>query len=141
MAKARVNKPDYEEGTWNPALTFSGGSTGITYASTPLGKYTKIGRLVVAHFVINLSSKGTSTGAARVTGLPFPDGVGVMHVTIDQWARFTPSLVFLGGGISPIDPSGVGLRALTVAATALGNLTDANLANNSNFNGTVVYSA
>ena len=38
---------DYEEGTWTPALNFGGAATGITYASTPVGRYTKIGRSVI----------------------------------------------------------------------------------------------
>jgi hypothetical protein len=134
-------KPDYQEGTWNPTLVFSGGSAGVTYASTPQGVYTKIGRVVVAHFVMSLSSKGAGAGAATVTGLPYEDGAGVMHVTIDQWSRFANSLVFFGGGIAPTDRRGVGLRAIKAAATSIGNLTYADLADNSNFNGTVVYTA
>jgi hypothetical protein len=61
---------DYEEGTWTPALTFGGGSTGITY-SVQLGRYTKIGRIVHVQFRITLSAKGSSTGAAVLNGLPF----------------------------------------------------------------------
>ena len=140
---ARVNEKACRcrTGTWNPALVFSGGSAGVAYASKPHGVYSKAGRVVVAHFVVNLSSKGTGAGAATVTGLPFADGVGVMHVTIDQWARFATPLVFLGGGISPSLPKGVGLRALAAAATSIGNLTHAHLADNSSFAGTVVYTA
>lgn len=61
---------DYEEGTFTPAITFGGGSTGITY-STQTGKYTKVGNVV--HYWINLvlTSKGSSAGAALVTALPF----------------------------------------------------------------------
>ena len=62
---------DYEEGSWTPTLTFNGGSTGITY-STRTGKYVKIGRFVQAQFRITLSNKGSSTGSAKVEGLPFP---------------------------------------------------------------------
>ncbi len=64
---------DYEEGTWTPAITFGGGSTGITY-STQLGFYTKIGNTVTVQFRINLSNKGSSTGAASLGGLPFTTG-------------------------------------------------------------------
>ena len=63
---------DYEEGTWTPSLTFGGGSTGITYvAGGQIGKYTKIGNMVYAGFYVELSSKGSSTGQARLNGLPF----------------------------------------------------------------------
>ena len=61
---------DYEEGTWTPVLVFGSGSTGITY-STQQGTYTKVGRTVTIRFEISLSSKGSSTGEASITGLPF----------------------------------------------------------------------
>ena len=64
---------DYEEGTWTPAITFGGGSTGIIY-STQLGFYTKIGNIVTVQFRVNLSSKGSSTGGVVLDGLPFTIG-------------------------------------------------------------------
>ena len=61
---------DYEEGTWTPELTFGGANTGIV---TPVkrGVYTKVGRLVHVAAELVLTSKGTSTGTAVITGLPF----------------------------------------------------------------------
>jgi len=61
---------EYEDGTWTMGLSFGGGTTGITY-STNTGYYTKIGNLVVISGRLGLSSKGTSTGDALITGLPF----------------------------------------------------------------------
>jgi len=61
---------DYEEGTWTPGISFGGGTTGITY-STQSGFYTKIGNTVTIWVYILLSSKGSSTGDARITNLPF----------------------------------------------------------------------
>jgi hypothetical protein len=61
---------DYEEGSWTPSVTFDGGSTGITY-SNRFGFYTKIGRQVFVQCTVSLSSKGSSTGIARIEGLPF----------------------------------------------------------------------
>lgn len=62
---------DYEEGTWTPAVTFGGGATGVTY-STQAGKYTKVGRVVtLSDGRLILTNKGSSTGAALITGLPF----------------------------------------------------------------------
>jgi hypothetical protein len=61
---------DYEEGTWTMGVSFGGASVGVTYASNT-GTYTKIGRQVTVNGYINLSSKGSSTGDARITGLPF----------------------------------------------------------------------
>jgi len=61
---------DYEEGTWTPALNFGGASTGISYA-LQRGTYTKVGNVVRFVVDIQLSSKGSATGAATIAGLPF----------------------------------------------------------------------
>lgn len=66
-----VNLLDYyESDAWTPVIAFGGGSTGITY-TTQVGSYTRIGKFVHAQCQILLSSKGTDTGAATITGLPF----------------------------------------------------------------------
>lgn len=65
---------DYEEGNWTPQITFGGASTGIIYTGSTTGKYTKIGRQVSVSAYILLTSKGTSTGTARIAGLPFTIG-------------------------------------------------------------------
>jgi len=61
---------DYEEGLWTPALTFGNASVGLTYYAT-YGRYTKVGRTVSVMGMIQLTAKGSSTGAARLAGLPF----------------------------------------------------------------------
>jgi len=61
---------DYEEGTWTIGLTFGGASVGITTSSNT-GRYTKVGRQVSITGYIVLTNKGTSVGAAAITGLPF----------------------------------------------------------------------
>jgi len=60
---------DYEEGTFTPGLTFGGASVLMT--GTFNGRYTKVGRAVTVSGIIVLSNKGTSTGTALITGLPF----------------------------------------------------------------------
>lgn len=60
----------YTTGTFTPAIAFGGSSTGVTY-TTQLGKYWKIGAVVYINIVITLSSKGSQTGSATITGLPF----------------------------------------------------------------------
>ena len=62
---------DYEEGTWTPVLTFGGSSTGITYDSSDRGNYTKVGNIVTVFVRMVLTSKGSASGSALVTGLPF----------------------------------------------------------------------
>jgi hypothetical protein len=61
---------DYEVGTWTPTLLFGGGTTGITYSQRE-GRYTKIGNMVTCFCDISLSNKGSSTGNANISGLPF----------------------------------------------------------------------
>ena len=66
----------YQEGTFTPTLAFGGTSTGITY-SVRLGSYTRIGNKVFLNIQINLTSKGTDTGNATITGLPYTVAAGV----------------------------------------------------------------
>jgi len=60
----------YETGTWTPAITFGGGATGLTYG-TQEGYYTREGNQVTVHAYIVLTAKGSSTGTALMTSLPF----------------------------------------------------------------------
>jgi hypothetical protein len=64
---------DYEEGTFTPGLTFGGSSTGMTFFDRA-GVYTKIGRQVSCTIYLALTAKGSSTGEAILTGLPFTNG-------------------------------------------------------------------
>lgn len=66
---------DYEEGTWTMGVSFGGASVGVTYSANT-GTYTKIGRQVTVNGNMTLTSKGSSTGLARITGLPFVIGSG-----------------------------------------------------------------
>jgi hypothetical protein len=71
VASADANAlDDYEEGTFTPALLFGGGSTGLTYDDR-VGRYTKWGDTVFFQAYLNLSAKGSSSGAATVSALPF----------------------------------------------------------------------
>ena len=67
---------DYEEGTWTPQIRFGNGApSGVTYSgSNNGGVYTKIGRLIMCIWEINLTSKGTSTGYFAITGFPYNEG-------------------------------------------------------------------
>ena len=64
---------DYEEGTWTMGVSFGGNSVGVTY-NLNTGTYTKIGRQVTVNGLLVLTSKGSSTGNAKLTGLPFTIG-------------------------------------------------------------------
>jgi hypothetical protein len=59
----------YDKGVWTPTILGDSGS-GVAYV-TQSGRYIKIGQLVYVTFHIQLSSKGTISGEARMGGLPF----------------------------------------------------------------------
>lgn len=56
-------------GTFTPRLSFGGLDTGITYASRS-GNWHKIGKLCTITFKIELSNKGSATGAAGIFDMP-----------------------------------------------------------------------
>jgi len=66
---------DYEEGTWTMGIAFGGGTTGIVYIVNT-GRYIKTGKSVTVTGLLLLSSKGSSTGSATLTGLPYTIGAG-----------------------------------------------------------------
>jgi hypothetical protein len=71
VASADANTlDDYEEGTWSMGIAFGGNAVGVTYSNST-GTYTKIGRQVTVNGLLELSSKGSSSGLAQITGLPF----------------------------------------------------------------------
>ena len=77
---------------------FHGGPpSGITYAYQS-GKYTKIGEFVYISIAVQLSNKGTLSGAgwASITGLPFTpagDGGGASVAYYDNFGTFNPSVL------------------------------------------------
>jgi hypothetical protein len=112
---------DYEEGTWTPSLLFGGGNTGMTYNSNN-GYYTKIGNLVTAFCNFQISEKGSSTGDATITGLPFT--IGSTAVSVSGRYRllsYTGMIQCYANGSSTV----MNLQQIVEAGTT-SNLTDAN---------------
>jgi len=60
---------DYEEGTWTPTYV----APGVTFThATQYGRYTKIGRQVIAQIYIRATAgTGTTSNAVTIDGLPF----------------------------------------------------------------------
>jgi hypothetical protein len=116
---------DYEEGTWTPAISFGGGTTGITY-TTQSGRYTKIGRQVFAQAHTTFSSKGSSTGGAVLSGLPFNVG----GITAPMSVGFYNAMASITGAIHGT-ASGTQVSIYHSAATASTQLTDTNFTNTS----------
>ena len=63
-----------EYGTWTPSLQFGGGNTGLT-ANYSTGNYAKSGRSVTYSVALGLTNKGSSTGTAKLAGLPYSTAV------------------------------------------------------------------
>lgn len=122
---------DYEEGTWTPALAFGGASVGITYTAQA-GLYTKIGRAVISTFTISITSNGSSTGNATITGIT-PASSGVVSVT---FACAGPT--FSGTFIGTLNGSTITLYSHTEAGAA-NALTDTNIVDATTIYGTMVY--
>ena len=70
---------DYEEGTWTPYYAEANTNANTTGQSVAHGRYTKIGRLVIATFrciVNSLDNISTSTDGCVLMGLPFTAASG-----------------------------------------------------------------
>jgi hypothetical protein len=62
----------YQEGTWTPTLEFDGATTAITYsAGQRTGSFTRVGNRVYFDCYFLLTNKGSASGAATISGLPF----------------------------------------------------------------------
>tara|TARA_R100000664_G_C2742289_1_gene130554 strand:- start:371 stop:1594 length:1224 start_codon:yes stop_codon:yes gene_type:complete len=79
------NLDDYEVGTWTPAPSFSGGTTGITGSFS--GTYVKVGKIVTVYYTVIFTNKGSSTGSAMLGGFPFSNGGGAESVN-NSWGYF-----------------------------------------------------
>ena len=123
---------DYEEGTWTPAYSFGNGTTGITY-STQSGGYIKVGAQVTIWAHILLSNKGSSTGQARITGLPFTnvnaagrsEGATAVFNYWQNFATATSPLGYVQNNTTQI------ILTNYAAATSVGTVSDATFNNNS----------
>ena len=131
---------DYEEGTFTPTLEFGGASVGVSYTAR-FGRYVKVGKLVYVNIAINLNSKGTSTGSAKLSGLPFTQdasGTNFPNLSLRSVSgiTFTNCLYATADDgattVSLLDDNGSGTQA---------SLTNADFLNSTEFNVTGVYEA
>jgi len=120
---------DYEEGTWTMGGSFGGAAVGVTYAFNT-GRYTKIGRKVTAVGFLGLSNKGTSTGSANITGLPFTISAGTSFYSASAFAQM--ALITYTGQMSGYGVVGNTTILLQITnAGSLTSLTDTNFQNGS----------
>jgi hypothetical protein len=128
---------DYEEGTWTPALKFSGVDTGITYSQRG-GNYTKIGRKVSVTCYANLSSKGAITGGAIIDGLPFSVASGISNYSAATIWFYNVSFANQFIGYAVTGNPYVNLQEIRESGTVL-SLLDTNFADNSEFMVSLTY--
>lgn len=122
-------------GAWLPALSFGGGNTGITY-SNQLGNYIAIGSFVAAFFQIDLSSKGSSTGAAVIGGMPFTSqSSGVIRFYA---SCFVTGLLVVAPPIVGQNLGGQNTISLINGDGSV-TLSDVNLSNTSSIRGCMIY--
>jgi len=132
---------DYEEGTWTPILTgYTSGNT-QTYAAQH-GSYTKVGRVVTAHFDVKLSNKGNISGTyVLLQGLPFNHagsraGTGSVHFFQHLTSSVSSMALEGGGGIS----SSFWLLCVNgTQSTQLSYTPDSFISNSTQISGTLVY--
>ncbi|NKJ03147.1 hypothetical protein [Rhizobium sp. SG741] len=107
-------------GSWTPVLAFGGSSTGITY-SVQSGTYQRIGPLIYASFGITLTSKGSATGAATISGLPFATSSGgsLLIVSGSNFVTQSPTFGVIATGTTSVS---IGVAGSTGPVA----LTDAN---------------
>jgi|688.fasta_scaffold399281_2 hypothetical protein len=120
---------DYEEGAWTMGISFGGASVGVTTSSNT-GTYTKIGRQVTVNGYLLLTNKGSSTGNASITGLPFviPNAASNYSSSSLFFSNITFTNQFQGYGA--INTATIELFEITVLGTASA-ITNADFANNS----------
>jgi hypothetical protein len=128
---------DYEEGTWTVGISFGGNSVGIT-TSRNTGTYVKVGRQVTVNGDLILTSKGSSSGAARITGLPFTNGAGVSNLSpiILRLAKVTFANQLQG--YVEVSATTISLEEITEAGTVT-QLSNSDFANDSELMVTATY--
>ena len=95
VASADANMfDDYEENTFTPGMSFGGSAAGVTYG-TQTGVYIKVGRLVWFQVRIVLTSNGSGSGSARITGLPFTADLDAAMI-VTQYANLSAATA-IGG--------------------------------------------
>jgi hypothetical protein len=124
---------------FTPVLNFGGATTGITY-TTQIGEYVQIGNVIVFKIRIVLSSKGSASGSATITGLPVTssnDGTyAIVNYVATGTTTFPASCTMCYGSIAPSSST---ITLLGLGTSATGNLADTNYSNTSDLRLTGFY--
>lgn len=129
------NLDDYEEGTWTPAYSFStGGTAGFVY-SNQSGTYTKTGRGIIATFDNTVSTLGSGSGTATLTGLPVA-AIALSSGPVGLYASMTS----ISGALTVLAVSTV-LQIKIGGTTGTSDLNKTNMSATTRMSGTVAYQA
>jgi hypothetical protein len=126
---------DYEEGSWTPVVTFSGGNGDLTTAEAN-GVYTKIGRLVQIAFNVEFTET-TASGNMTLTGVPFTSGPTV-RTNVGCWVDNMINLV--GSPTAGVGLSATAVQLQQTVTGAIANITNANTGVSSRVRGSLSYS-
>lgn len=121
-------------GTFTPVLRFGGASTGITY-STRTGYYNVVGNVVFIAIFIVLSSKGSSTGLATVSGIPITSAAAPLIQKLPMFGTTVGPTMTAGNTVyqANIAASTAILDLQDYGSVSNNNLTDTEFANNTSF--------
>ncbi|HNT78544.1 MAG TPA: hypothetical protein PKH77_26335 [Anaerolineae bacterium] len=115
-------------GQWTPSIAFGGASTGIAY-TLQHGLYTRVSNLCFIEVDLRLSAKGSSTGTATISGLPFPADAN-RNIGWVRWTNMATSFISLYA-LTGANSASLTLQGLTAAAVSYGGaLYDTNFNNN-----------
>ena len=124
---------DYEEGTWTPSI---GGNATYT---TQAGNYVKVGTMVLAHFRLNINTKGTGSTIGAISGLPFASTKASQNTSALTWGSLNTNIIYgvyyVGSGSQTLNFS-----YASSAASSMTNNPDL-FQDGSTINGTIMYIA
>ena len=124
---------DYEEGDWTPAITFGDSSTGITH-NHQVGRYTKIGRVVLFQAYVQLSNKGSASGTMKIGGLPYTSAnVSNAYSAISLRVNNSASGSEIPIGYVNVNDTRVVVNSQKTDGTGVNNWTNSSTNNNTDF--------
>ena len=134
-------------GTFSPGISFGGLSVGVTYSAETFGNYIQIGTpgtgnaMIMVSGLISLTSKGSSTGGASITGLPFLAFPLVTFGIVNSIEDITPTTGY--GTVIARVTAGNSVAELFVQPvdtnSSNAGLTDTNFTNSSELGFTISY--
>jgi hypothetical protein len=104
------------------------------------GTYIRVGSLVTCFFSLTLTAKGSSTGIATISGLPFPSNADVANAGAGGLCPSYANMASLTG--VPLVQIGPAVSAASLAqagAATPAALTDANITNTTTISGSFSY--